>query len=78
MMLARLFGSIKNLEYSDILSNKEKQKRLSICNLCEYFRKDFIYLFFFKKKGVTQCSICKCSINDKVLFEKEKCPKLKW
>ena len=77
-MLARLFGSIKNLEYSDILSSKEKQKRLSICNLCEYFRKDFTYLFFFKKKGVTQCSICKSSINDKVLFEKEKCPKLKW
>ena len=50
MMLARLFGSIKNLEYSDILSTKEKQKRLSICNLCEYFRKDFTYLFFFKKK----------------------------
>ena len=78
MMLARLFGSIKNLEYSDILSTKEKQKRLSICNLCEYFERILHTCFSLKKKGITQCSICKCSINDKVLFEKEKCPKLKW
>lgn len=77
-MLGRLFGSIKNLEYSDILNTKEKQKRLDICGSCVYFRKDFRYLFFFKKKGISQCGICKCSINDKVLFQNEKCPKNKW
>ena len=77
-MLGRLFGSIKNLEYSDILSTNEKQKRLDICSSCVYFRQDFRYLFCFKKKDISQCGSCKCSINDKVLFEGEKCPKNKW
>ena len=77
-MLGKLFGAIKNIEYSDIANIRVREKRLDICKFCPYKRDDFTYLFFFKKKGVNQCGKCKCSIKDKVLFEAESCPKKKW
>ena len=77
-MLGKLFGKIKNLEYSDICNIRVREERLAICKPCKYKRDDFTYLFFFKKIGVSQCGVCKCSLKDKVLFEAESCPKKKW
>ena len=77
MLLTKLFGKAKNYS-SDIIADKPKQARLNTCNRCPKYREDFTYLLFFKKKGISQCGICKCSINDKVIWEDEKCPVGKW
>jgi multidrug efflux pump subunit AcrA (membrane-fusion protein) len=67
-MLGKIYGYFKNIEYSDIVSVKLRRSRIKVCKNCVNFRKDFTYLFFFKKKEVSQCAKCKCSINDKTLF----------
>ena len=77
-MLGKIFGYFKNIECSDIVATTIRQLRTDICKKCINYRKDFTYLFLFKKKGVSQCGICKCGINDKTLFANEKCPINKW
>jgi len=77
MLLTKLFGKAKNYA-SDILDSKSKQQRLEICESCPKYRKDFTFLLIFKKKNIPQCGICKCSINDKIIWTDEKCPKDLW
>lgn len=76
MWLAKLFGQVKNFD-SDIVTNKVKEERLSICNTCPHKRADFKTLLV-KKKGVAQCGVCKCSILEKAIWESEECPKNMW
>jgi len=76
MWLTDLFGRVKNID-SDIVTNKIKKERLSICESCPNYRNDF-KLLFKTKKGVPQCSVCKCAIHSKVMWEGESCPENKW
>ena len=77
MWLTNLFGKAKNIN-SNIVDYNKKQFRLKVCGGCPDKRDNFRYLFLFEKKGVKQCSICKCAIDDKVIWEDEKCPKNYW
>jgi hypothetical protein len=77
MWLTNLFGRAKNIN-SDLATELQKKVRLRLCNVCPEKRNDFIFLYFFKKKGVSQCSICKCALLDKILWNDEKCPLEKW
>ena len=77
MWLTNLFGRAKNIN-SDLTTELQKKVRLRLCNVCPEKRNDFIFLYFFKKKGVSQCSICKCALLDKILWKDEKCPLAKW
>ena len=77
MWLSNIFGQVKNID-SSICSNKKKEVRLKVCGGCPDKRDNFRYLFLFEKKGVKQCSICKCAIDDKVIWEDEQCPRQKW
>ena len=76
MWLSNLFGKVKNLD-GELATNELRQVRLNICKVCPNRRADFT-LFLVKKKGVAQCSICKCALDSKVLWQDEKCPKNKW
>lgn len=77
MWLTNLFGKVKNIN-SDLANYREVKARKETCDLCPNQNADFKYLFFFKKKGVKQCNICKCAINDKVIWDEEQCPMNKW
>lgn len=76
MWLFNLFGRVKNID-SDIVTSDVKEKRVAICESCPKYRNDF-KLLFKTKKGVPQCSACKCAIHAKAMWEKEECPKNKW
>ena len=77
MILAKLFGRFKNLD-GEVIGYAEKNEREEICKACPNYRKDFVYMYLFKKEGLPQCGVCKCSISDKTLWKSEKCPKGKW
>ena len=77
MWLTNLFGRAKNIN-SDLAKYRAVKVRKSLCDICPNKNEDFHYLFFFKKKGVNQCNICKCAINDKIIWYQERCPKNKW
>ena len=76
MWIAELFGRVKNID-SEIVSNDIKLKRMSICEGCPKYRKDFKMLFK-TKKNVPQCGICKCALQAKTMWEGEQCPLNKW
>ena len=61
-----------------LVSDKEQQKRLDICNQCEYKRNDFKLFNVTLFKREPQCKVCKCFIQAKTSFEFSKCPKGKW
>lgn len=77
MWLTNLFGKAKNLN-SELATPRQKKVRLRLCTVCPEKRNDFVFLYLFKKKGVSQCSICKCALDDKILWNNEKCPISKW
>ena len=76
MNLFKLFGQAKNFT-SDIVSAKVKAERISICESCPKYRKDF-KTWLVKKKGVPQCGKCKCAIHEKTMWSGERCPLNKW
>jgi len=76
MWLTALFGRAKNIS-SELTSYQKKLDRLDICNGCTNKKDNFKFLFI-KKKGVSQCGICKCALIDKTIWEDEQCPKGKW
>ena len=76
MWFTNLFGKVKNIS-SEIVKNKNKKKRLSTCQKCTNYRKDF-KMFFQTKKNEPQCKVCKCALKSKTIWEDEKCPKNKW
>ena len=77
MLLTKLFGKAKNYS-SDIAKADTQKKRLKACSKCPKYRKDFKYLLIFKKRDVPQCGVCKCAINDKIIWDDEKCPNSLW
>ena len=77
MLLTSLFGRVKNLD-GEIATNTLRDKRLYICKSCPKYRSDFVYLLIFKKKNVSQCGVCKCSLYDKAFWLKESCPNNLW
>ena len=76
MWLTNLFGKVKNSD-SELTTNEQRQARLLICEVCPSRKADFTFLLV-KKKGVAQCGVCKCALQDKVMWVDEKCPKNKW
>ena len=76
MWLTSLFGKAKNIS-SELSSYQKKLKRLNICEGCNDKRDNFRFLWF-EKDGISQCSICKCALIDKTIWEDEQCPKGKW
>ena len=76
MWLTSLFGKAKNIS-SELSSYQKKLKRLNICEGCNDKRDNFRFLWF-EKEGISQCSICKCALIDKTIWEDEQCPKGKW
>jgi len=75
-MLTKWFGIVKNLD-GNIVDKFTKAKRLSICQSCPKYRKDF-KLLFKTIPNKPQCGKCKCAINDKIIWENEKCPLKRW
>jgi hypothetical protein len=61
-----------------IVDENKREKRLSTCMGCEFHRKSFKIFGITIFKRVSQCSICKCSILGKIMWEDSKCPKGKW
>ena len=76
MWFTNLFGRAKNIS-SELASYQKKLKRLNTCEGCNDKRDNFKFLWF-EKEGISQCSICKCALIDKTIWEDEQCPKGKW
>ena len=58
------------------VSDKTQQKRLKICQKCEFRRNKFLAIF-----SADSCGKCKCNLKAKTLMSKDwggKCPIDKW
>ena len=61
-----------------LVSDKEQQGRLNICNGCEFKRNEFKLFNVLLFEREPQCKVCKCFLKAKTKIEFAKCPKGKW
>lgn len=61
-----------------IVDDKEKYRRIAICEKCPNYRKDARVFWVFKKRDTPQCGLCKCFLLSKAIWVDETCPLNKW
>lgn len=57
----------------NLIDHELKEKRLKICETCEFYQEKTVYNIDVKK-----CKACGCNLNLKALMPQMKCPKGKW
>ena len=75
-LIASRHGVMLKILYVDGVSTPEEERRIKICEGCEWFRKDQDPEF--DTPTVRSCKLCGCPVDSKAIEPLESCPIKKW